>query len=1093
MKIKSILASLVLMAGSLWGQSQFSNGSGNGAKISGSIINGDCAEFLNATTLEDAGTTCGGSATPAFSAITSGTNTNALVIGTGGSLGTSGTGTITATGVSGGTLGQILTVTPAAASKFKNAFKWDSSLETGADAGIRAQNLFSYLANSGLNLGATVTLENETSIDMSVNPFCGNTSAGANYIPVRPSLILSPNVANAHEVPIIVAAGCTYATFKATGNGTGQSAELSGPSAGIGEDGGLAGGIEGATLVRGANYPVAGSTGSTCNDNGVLCLTYVGTIAAVVDDGTHGTGASGCGWNFSTASPSFRGCVTGTGTQFAHSFLAAGTGVAPGGYFRAPPTVAAAQVVGNIDNVQDDTHLTLTQQVGATLSTTLTGVGYAVAYPDIEAGLVSINGGGGDNAGVMIHDLSDNASQAPAAIGLINVAATEGSSFYNLSIFNWMLAGLIVEGNATQSSKYNNIQTNPGVNCEAQSISVLLNGKFANGGPQSYANSIQSDGHGCAGPSYGNGIVVTYGQIDIGPGHGEQQDPAILVGGYPTCTTSPCPYAVYQNPANALFGVKIHDYNFNCSIGLGCGHAIQLGTYFAGIGNFTVQNVEVNSTYTDSFTDGKHAFSLTTTNNKHLSLATIDASGNWSYATFNPADPINSIASDCYSLICTGYDSNGLATVGLNARAVVGSASADTILATDCNAPTRVGYSGTAAVAITLPTATTLLDSHCTFILANNLSAVHDLTVTPTTWTVNGSATLLIHNGQIARFSPDPASSTNWLADVTEQGITAGSNVTLTRGPLGLTVAAAGGGGSLDQITGAAAQATGTETAAGHNYTFAGVETAARTSPFVIQNTSANAAASNALIINGAGISTGEVPLDVNSVAGTGDLQQWHSGETITNGVSSSGTLEAHVAATGAFTGLSFVSNGSTAGFTDFPQGPSSAAIAPCNTANSICFQAPTSVTSQLRVFASAPATGFPFYTNSSGTMTETITPVEGTISAGTALFGNTSYPISTVIAQTIAVAAGHFTNLVITSSVGGSCTTAPTFNVFDGTTNVGTAKLATSTTQTKGVATSQTQSLTFAAGDLIGIYISIAGATCTTDTWAVAAEYSTP
>jgi hypothetical protein len=186
-----------------------------------------------------------------------------------------------------------------------------------------------------------------------------------------------------------------------------------------------------------------------------------------------------------------------------------------------------------------------------------------------------------------------------------------------------------------------------------------------------------------------------------------------------------------------------------------------------------------------------------------------------------------------------------------------------------------------------------------------------------------------------------------------------------------------------------------------------------------------------------------------------------------------------------------FTATGTTAGFLDLPQGSSSSGVAPCNTANSICWQAPTSVTSQLRVLAGAPATGFPLYTNSSGTMTETITPVEGTISTGPALFGSTA--VNTVVAQTIAVAAGHFTNLTMTAALGGSCTTAPTFNVFDGTSNTGTAKIATSTTQTKGNATSQTQTLTYAAGDLIGIYISTAGATCTTDTWVVSAEYSTP
>ena len=56
-----------------------------------------------------------------------------------------------------------------------------------------------------------------------------------------------------------------------------------------------------------------------------------------------------------------------------------------------------------------------------------------------------------------------------------------------------------------------------------------------------------------------------------------------------------------------------------------------------------------------------------------------------------------------------------------------------------------------------------------------------------------------------------------------------------------------------------------------------------------------------------------------------------------------------------------------------------------------------------------------------------------------------------------------------------------------------GTAVTATSTTQTKGNATVQAQTLTFAAGDQIGIYISTAGATCTTDSFVVTAQYSTP
>jgi hypothetical protein len=115
----------------------------------------------------------------------------------------------------------------------------------------------------------------------------------------------------------------------------------------------------------------------------------------------------------------------------------------------------------------------------------------------------------------------------------------------------------------------------------------------------------------------------------------------------------------------------------------------------------------------------------------------------------------------------------------------------------------------------------------------------------------------------------------------------------------------------------------------------------------------------------------------------------------------------------------------------------------------------------------------------------------QGTISAGPGLFGASA--LNTVIAGTKASQAGHFTNLQVIASLGGTCTTPPQFNVFDGTSNVGTAVTATATTQTKGNATVQAQTRTFAAGDQIGIYISTAGATCTTDSFVVTAQYSTP
>jgi len=129
---------------------------------------------------------------------------------------------------------------------------------------------------------------------------------------------------------------------------------------------------------------------------------------------------------------------------------------------------------------------------------------------------------------------------------------------------------------------------------------------------------------------------------------------------------------------------------------------------------------------------------------------------------------------------------------GLLGRPITGTTSSDTILATDCD-PTRVEYVGSVSVAVTLPTATTLGVPNCMFKEVNwTTGSGTTVTVTPTTWTVNGNATLVLAIGQEAIFSIDPNSSTNWIADVFEGGgIVAGTNITLARtAGGGVTIAA---------------------------------------------------------------------------------------------------------------------------------------------------------------------------------------------------------------------------------------------------------------------------------------------------------------
>jgi hypothetical protein len=76
---------------------------------------------------------------------------------------------------------------------------------------------------------------------------------------------------------------------------------------------------------------------------------------------------------------------------------------------------------------------------------------------------------------------------------------------------------------------------------------------------------------------------------------------------------------------------------------------------------------------------------------------------------------------------------------------------------------------------------------------------------------------------------------------------------------------------------------------------------------------------------------------------------------------------------TGGYVAPVFQANGSTAGFVDYPQGSDSGSVAPCNTATSICEEAPTSVTSYKVIKHGAAATGFLLRTNSSSVETESV------------------------------------------------------------------------------------------------------------------------
>jgi hypothetical protein len=118
---------------------------------------------------------------------------------------------------------------------------------------------------------------------------------------------------------------------------------------------------------------------------------------------------------------------------------------------------------------------------------------------------------------------------------------------------------------------------------------------------------------------------------------------------------------------------------------------------------------------------------------------------------------------------------------------------------------------------------------------------------------------------------------------------------------------------ALSAVTGSAAAATGTETAAGNAYTFAGVETTAAQYPIVFQNTNATNTATGALLVNTVGAGTGQVPLLVNMVTG-GTAFQVTTGGTVTNGAISGSTVHLSYNTNADFLSVGSSSGGITAG-----------------------------------------------------------------------------------------------------------------------------------------------------------------------------------
>lgn len=130
-------------------------------------------------------------------------------------------------------------------------------------------------------------------------------------------------------------------------------------------------------------------------------------------------------------------------------------------------------------------------------------------------------------------------------------------------------------------------------------------------------------------------------------------------------------------------------------------------------------------------------------------------------ATINPPATNNGSYNCGYTVTANAAVDPTCYQIGLSSRSVTGST--DTIAYTDNNQ--TVEYQGSGAVAVTLPTPTTLENPQFFTVLDNlTTGAGTAVTITPTTFTINGNSTLVMSQNQSCRIGIDPNSATNWLA-----------------------------------------------------------------------------------------------------------------------------------------------------------------------------------------------------------------------------------------------------------------------------------------------------------------------------------------
>ena len=195
------------------------------------------------------------------------------------------------------------------------------------------------------------------------------------------------------------------------------------------------------------------------------------------------------------------------------------------------------------------------------------------------------------------------------------------------------------------------------------------------------------------------------------------------------------------------------------------------GAYTGTAANLSGTPTLPNGTAAVTQSPGDNSTKLATTayvaaNGGGLSGLTVDGVlyGATSSSVASPTVPAVNGQYNCgYLVVASAAVAPTCPQVGLAARGVGGTTSTDTILYSDND--NVVEYQGSVAVATALPTPTTLVNMNFFTQLSNVTTGANTaVTVTPTTWTINGASTLVIAKGQTCTLRVDAVTATNWLS-----------------------------------------------------------------------------------------------------------------------------------------------------------------------------------------------------------------------------------------------------------------------------------------------------------------------------------------